>query len=359
MKNKKLLLLLLVVGLIIGSVIFLQSKKPGQSPLQADQNVSKNINGGQEAIELVSPDGYINTDKITIKDLVGKKVILVDFWTYSCINCQRTLPYLNAWYDKYHNKGLEIIGVHTPEFDFEKDYSNVEKAVAKYGIKYPVVQDNEYQTWRAYNNRYWPRKYLIDINGKIVYDHIGEGGYEETEAKIQELLEERMKKMGGKEEIDTTVVKPVGVESVENVGSPETYFGAMRNEQLGEGTKFVVGEQTLTVPVSRSLNTLYLDGTWNFQNEYAENTSKNARILFQYEAKDVYIVGSSKEGVALRIKVDGKDVGSLAGEDVKNGVVQVKEDRLYKLIKSTKSEVHQLEIIIDKPGFKAYTFTFG
>jgi thiol-disulfide isomerase/thioredoxin len=360
MNNKK-LLLVFVIGLIVTSILFLQSQKPDQSQFSALKPVTDNLPGGQkEAIELVTPNGYLNTDEITIKELIGKKVILVDFWTYSCINCQRTTPYLNAWYDKYQDKGLEIIGVHTPEFEFEKDRDNVASAIEKFAIKYPVVQDNDYLTWRAYGNRYWPRKYLIDINGKIVYDHIGEGAYEETEAKIQELLEERMKKLGMSDSVDKTVVKPSGIsERSQNATSPEVYFGASRNELLGEGTKFQEGEQDLKASVTRSLNTLYLDGKWNIHNEYAENKSKNARIIFQYEAKDVYMVASSVEGVTLRIKIDGKDVGELAGEDVKDGKVRVKNDQLYKLIQGEKSEVHQLEIIIENPGLKAFTFTFG
>ena len=145
--------------------------------------------------ELANPDGYLNTDHdITIGEYIGKKVILVDFWTYSCINCQRTLPYLTSWDEKYRDEGLLIIGVHTPEFGFEKEYDNVKRAIEKFNIKYPVVQDNEYQTWRAYKNRYWPRKYLIDIDGYIVYDHIGEGAYDETEEKIREVLKERASK---------------------------------------------------------------------------------------------------------------------------------------------------------------------
>jgi len=362
MSIKKRGLLLLALGLIIGSIMYFQSIKPDQKAFNAIKPLIERLPGGAkpDAIELVSPNGYLNTEKITINELVGKKVILVDFWTYSCINCQRTMPYLNAWYDKYQDKGLEIIGVHTPEFEFEKDRDNVASAIEKFAIKYPVVQDNDYLTWRAYGNRYWPRKYLIDINGKIVYDHIGEGAYEETEAKIQELLEERMKKLGMKDSVDKTVVKPSEVlQKSQNASSPEVYFGSSRNELLGEGKKFVVGEQDLTVPLSRSLNTLYLDGTWDIQNEYSENKSKNARIIFQYEAKDVYMVASSENGVTLTIKIDGKDVGTLAGEDVKNGKVQVKNDQLYKLIEGDKSEVHQLEIIINNPGVKAFTFTFG
>lgn len=145
------------------------------------------------AREITTPNGFINTDGITVSEFIGKKVILIDFWTYSCINCQRTIPYLNSWYEKYEKEGLIILGVHTPEFEFEKDYNNVVKAVEKFEIKYPVILDNDYSTWTSYKNRYWPRKYLIDIDGFIVYDHIGEGAYNETEEKIVELLSEKDK----------------------------------------------------------------------------------------------------------------------------------------------------------------------
>ena len=149
-------------------------------------NMSGTLPFAGKAPELAA-GSWINSQPLSIADLKGK-VVMVDFWTYSCINCIRTLPHMNAWQEKYADKGLIIIGIHTPEFEFEKNYANVKFAVEKYGIKYPVVQDNDYKTWRAYGNSYWPRKYLIDKEGNIRYDHIGEGGYEETEKVIQQLL---------------------------------------------------------------------------------------------------------------------------------------------------------------------------
>lgn len=144
-------------------------------------------------VELVNPSGFVNTagESIEIRDYVGKDIVLLSFMTYSCINCQRTFPYMNNWYEKYKDSGLTIIGIHTPEFAFEKDIQNVETAMKKYGINFPVVLDNEYETWSAYGNRFWPRRYLIDLNGDIVFDHIGEGKYEETEAMIIKLLDDR------------------------------------------------------------------------------------------------------------------------------------------------------------------------
>jgi thiol-disulfide isomerase/thioredoxin len=165
------------------------------------------------APELTKIPGFINSEPITLADLRGK-VVLVDFWTYSCINCIRTIPYLNAWYEKYSDNGLVIVGVHTPEFEFEKDYNNVRAAVEKFGIRYPIAQDNEKETWKAYENRYWPRKYLIDPDGYIRYDHIGEGAYAETEKVIQSLLAERTEHIGANITIDQSISNPESSQSV-------------------------------------------------------------------------------------------------------------------------------------------------
>ena len=165
-------------------VLTVPEKKP-DTPLKTIAN--------KKYIEIVNPSGFVNTNNVpvTIGEYIGKKVILLNVLTYSCSNCQATFPYVNTWYDKYEDDGLIVIGLHTPEFSFEKDKKNVEDAMAKFGIKYPVVMDNDYATWTAYGNRYWPRKYLIDIHGNIIYDHIGEGAYEETEAEILKALIER------------------------------------------------------------------------------------------------------------------------------------------------------------------------
>ncbi|MBY0376420.1 redoxin family protein, partial [Patescibacteria group bacterium] len=191
------------------------------------------------APDISTPDGFINTNNlpITISQFKGKKVVLLDIWTYSCINCQRTLPYLKEWYKKYEDEGLVIIGLHTPEFSFEKIQKNVEKAVADFGIKYPVVLDNDFSTWQAYKNQYWPRKYLIDIDGYIVYDHAGEGQYEETELAIQKALMERRDRLNMDIKVSSNISNPENVVSTDSdkVKSPEIYFGWGRNEFLGNG----------------------------------------------------------------------------------------------------------------------------
>lgn len=299
------------------------------------------------APEISTPDGFVNTDgkPITLAELKGKKVVLLDVWTYSCINCQRTLPYLKDWYAKYKDQGLEIIGLHTPEFSFEKVQKNVEEAVKKFGLEYPVVLDNDYSTWNDYGNRYWPRKYLIDIDGFIVYDHIGEGGYTETEKAIQKALMERSAKLKTTVDVNKELVTDV---SLNRPNSPETYFGAFRNNLLENGTPSKIGVQNFTAPSNPNKNALYLEGTWNIQNEYAENTSE-AKVIFKYEAKDVHFVASSIEGVTVSIYKDGVFI--------KN--VLIKEDGLYTLISDQNMETHTLEIRIPKAGLKAFTFTFG
>ena len=317
------------------------------------------------AKEITTPDGFINTDEkpITVNDLVGKKVVLIDFWTYSCINCQRTTPYLNAWYEKYKDKGFVIIGVHTPEFEFEKDYNNVKVAVEKFGIKFPVVLDNDFSTWTAYKNQYWPRKYLIDIDGYIVYDHIGEGGYEETEQKIQDALSERMVVLGKSGAIDQSVTKEIPVQG--GARSPETYFGASRNQFFGNGKSGVVGDQKgLAVPSQLNLNTLYLSGDWNIAPEFAQSNSLNAGITYKYIGGNVFFISEADSETIVEVLRDGKPLGTEAGADIiktayGKTVVKVKEARLYKIIQGNQSETHTLEFIIQKSGLKAFTFTFG
>ncbi len=314
----------------------------------------------QQAPEITDPSGgYINTDgkPITIGEFRGKKVVLIDFWTYSCINCQRTIPYLKAWYDKYHDQGLEIISIHTPEFAFEHVLANVQNAVDNtFGIKYPVVLDNNYGTWNAFGNQFWPRKYLVDIDGFIVYDHAGEGNYDETERAIQQALAERATILGTNAAVSSGTVTPSGVAHTDNIGSPEVYFGSARNEFLDNGTAF--GTQTLKIPATVSLNKLYLGGTWTFGAEYA-SASAGSSIVFRYIARDVYLVASSESGATLSIFVDGKRVDANAGEDAPGGYAQIKEHRLYTLVHGAQSGEHTIEIHIDQGVLDAYTFTFG
>src|SRR3989344_5458633 len=315
----------------------------------------------KRAPELVSPDGYINTDgkPVTLAEFRGKIVVLLDILTYSCINCQRTFPYLKDWYAKYKNQGFEIIGVHTPEFAFEKVKANVENAAREFGLTHPIVQDNQYQTWNAYGNQYWPRKYLIDIDGFIVYDHIGEGAYAETEMAIQRALLERAERLG--QEMPEVAPPNEAEAAGGRARSPETYFGAWRNNNFGNGTPREEGRQTLTIPERLSGNAFYLGGVWNFEYEYMTNESKNAQLRFIYDAKDVYFVAAASIPVRIKVTRDGgKSLGADRGVDVDaEGHATVHEDRLYKLIEGSDYGVHTIEIEVEGTGLQAYTFTFG
>ncbi len=345
------LTILLLVG--AGLAFILSSPAP--------QNISKSGAGGEPYREIVSPSGFVNTgDKpIKIADYAGKQVILLDVMTYSCINCQRTFPYVTGWYEKYKDEGLIVIGIHTPEFAFEKDKKNVESAMREFSINFPVVLDNDYGTWNAYGKRYWPRKYLIDIFGNVVYDHIGEGAYEETEMKIQELLAERKEVLGEAGEVDANLVsgsiKEVNVES----RSPETYFGSLRNEYLGNGLAGISGEQNLGAPKNLNANTLYLVGEWNITPEYAE-AGAGAKIIYKYIAKDVYLVADADTEAEIEVWLDGRLVGSVRGSDVSGkGILKIKESRLYKIIEGGALGEHTLELRIKGDPLRAYAFTFG
>ncbi len=367
--KQKTIILILVLIVIAASILYLESLKPVRiSPGEAEitpLNASK-IGKYPLAKEIVHPSGFINTNNITVGELIGKKVILIDFWTYSCINCLRTLPYLNNWYEKYKDEGLVIIGVHTPEFQFEQNYDNVQAAVQKFGIKYPVVLDNNYSTWTAYGNLYWPHDYLIDIDGFIVYDHIGEGDYDITEKNIQDALKERMAVLKINGTVSTEVSKPAGTINIDftKVNSPETYFGASRNIYLGNGRTNTIGIQNLSEPVQINTNMLYLAGTWDFQNEYAENKNPGAKIIFRYSAKNVNFVASVINNVTVQVFRDGRPLGNESGKDVliRNGssIAVISEPRLYSLIDDPAGYgEHTLEMIIDDPGLRAFTFTFG
>lgn len=303
------------------------------------------------APEIARPSGFINTNQapLTLAGLRGQ-VVLVDFWTYSCINCQRTLPYLKDWYDKYHNQGLEIVGIHTPEFAFERLQANVAKAVQDFGIKYPVVLDNDYATWAAFGNRYWPRKYLIDPDGNIIYDHIGEGGYDETEQQIQSALARRQASLGlavPAGALTTTTVAPPPAEP-SLARSPETYFGSARNTNLGNGRSGRVGEQTLQLPDQREPNLLYLSGTWQFAPEFAQNLGQGS-VVFRYQAKSVYLVAGSEQGVVAQVFLDGKLLKSLT----------IQANQLYHLVDGESDGEHELELRLPTAGLQAFTFTFG
>jgi len=350
MNIQKIFISIVLLAAIIGGIMYLNSQKAPRANtgerVEVKTLASKEEKKGryETASEITTPDGFINTDgkPVTVGEFVGKKVVLIDFWTYSCINCQRTTPYLNAWWGKYKDKGLVIIGIHTPEFEFEKEYQNVLEATKRLGIQYPVVLDNDYSTWNAYRNRFWPRKYLIDIDGYVVYDHIGEGAYEETEKKIQDALAERMAVLGEDDTIDRSVTKEIP--AVRGARSPEIYFGSAREPR----------EKSFLSPSE----------AWKVAPEFAQNISSGASIVYRYTGKDVFFVAEAAEEVVVEILRDGKPLGAEAGMDVMKTpegktVLKIREARLYTIIGDSQSETHTLELRIQKPGLKAFTFTFG
>lgn len=331
---KRNLLLALVIGLIILTIIYLDSLKTSST-----DSAGPAAGISDPYRELAAPSGFINTDAFTLGDFIGKKVILIDFWTYSCINCQRTTPYLNAWWDKYKDEGLLIVGVHSPEFEFEKVLANVQSAVEEMGIKFPVVLDNDKGTWNAYGNRYWPRKYLIDLNGNIAYDHIGEGGYEETEMKIQELL-------GLKEGLAAEDM--VSSTDFGRIRSPEVYFGSERNTLLGNGA--VHKEpffEVFETPETLEPNKLYLDGEWMFGTEFAQSRGE-AAVLFPYSAKNVYMVASAPEPTEVEVWVDGQLSQTLT----------ISGEKLYTLVAGEEYDSKTLELRM-KNSVKFFTLSFG
>ena len=307
------------------------------------------------APEINAPAGFINSDAFALRDLIGKKVILLDIWTYSCINCQRTIPYLNAWYEAYEKDGLVIIGIHTPEFAFEKDIENVRWAVEQLGIEYPTVLDNDYATWKALGNNYWPRKYLIDIDGFIVFDHAGEGAYEETEIAIQHALTERAALIGVSPPESADITAAVETDERQFRHSREVYFGALRNQALGNGVSGLIGERAFVLPSRLERDSLYLEGKWTMSDEYA-SAAAPSRIRIDYTGRDVFFV--ARGDAQIRVLLDGELVGDDAGADVREGEVTIDRERLYRLIQGD-GGAHSLEIQIIRGTLDAYTFTFG
>jgi thiol-disulfide isomerase/thioredoxin len=372
-----------VVALIVGFAIYFNNPGLNKSSLANSNGQVITSNGNSEnsisnvklsidksqfrkAPEFKGITSYINTNQTKLSDLKGK-VILVDFWTYSCINCIRTLPYLVDWNQKYSDKGLVIVGVHSPEFEFEKNINNVKQAVARFGIKYPVLLDNDHETWNAYQNSYWPRKYLVDSDGYIRYDHIGEGGYAETENAIRNLLAERSDQQGLEiSNPNQTKLIVSGVPSVDfnQIKTPELYFGYQyARAQLGNIEGFNP-EKTVnyTIPSSNlETNVIYLQGLWKNNPDNMELVGPDGKITLVYSAKSVNIVAGGKGQVAVR--EDGKGVqtnNSSKGNDTDaEGKLRIDGQRLYNIADNTNYGNHQIEIAAKGPGFKIYTFTFG
>jgi cytochrome c biogenesis protein CcdA/thiol-disulfide isomerase/thioredoxin len=314
--------------------------------------------------DLSGATAWINSPPLTLASFRGK-VVLVDFWTYSCINCLRTLPYIKAWNEKYKDSGLVIIGVHTPEFPFEKDESNVRKAVKDLGILYPVPMDNNYKIWRSFNNEYWPADYFIDATGDIRFHHFGEGAYEESEQWIRTLLKE-----ANHAPIPEAVTKIAasGTEAApdsDDVQSPETYVGYARAQDFASpGGLNQDDPQVYRTPSALKLNQWAFDVQWKDEDQLATSLAADTGISFHFHARDLHLVlGPATDGkpVHFRVTLDGHAPGADHGVDTDaDGYGVVTEDRLYQLIRQ-QGNIHdrtfRIEFLV--PGVRAYSFTFG
>ncbi len=306
---------------------------------------------------------WLNSPPLTNEELKGK-VVLIDFWTYSCINCLRTIPYVRAWADKYKDQGLVVIGVHTPEFAFEKDIGNVKGAIADLAIGYPVAVDNDYAIWRAFKNRYWPAHYFVDAEGRIRHHHFGEGSYDVSERVIQQLLAE-----AGKAQVASglVAVSPTGAQApaaMETVKSPETYIGFERAENFISPGGLVENASHVYAPETPRLNEWALSGDWTVDKEHARLNADRGSIVYRFHARDLHLVlGPSPDGkpVRFKIKLDGAPPGEDHGMDVDaNGEGVITGERLYQLVRQ-KGDVAErtFEIEFLDPGVQAYAFTFG
>lgn len=322
------------------------------------------IVGSAPLYSLSGATGWINSGPLTAKELRGK-VVLVDFWTYSCINCLRSLPYIEAWAQKYKDTGLVVIGVHTPEFGFEQQLSNVQKAVQKFGITFPVALDSKYAIWNAFHNEFWPADYFIDVHGRVRYEHFGEGKYDESEGWIRDLLKQR-----SPEGVPGGMVSVVGqgaeaAADGRDMRSPETYIGYARAEHFASpGGIRHNKEQKYLPPPGLGLNQWGFAGTWVDHEQVAVLKSAGGEIEFHFHARDLHLVlGPTEDGkpVRFRVTIDGHPPGEDHGVDTDadgNGVVTAY--RLYQLVRQHGAVAdHIFTIVFLDPGVQAFSFTFG
>ena len=361
-------------GLVFGIMIVIGLAVLGTIFVSLDESDSINQNMGinlflkldesefKKAPNLVGIEHYLNTTPEELTKEIEKSVVLYDIWTYSCINCIRTLPYITSWDEKYSDQGLLIIGIHSPEFEFEKNPENVKIAIEKYNINYPVVLDNDMKTWKAFENNYWPRKYIADHEGNIRYDHIGEGGYQETEKIIQQLLDERANAFGVK---TSPIISLVSIEEFEHTlfRTPELYFGykfAQNRNQLGNDEGFQPGRIVqYSEPNNIELNKFYPIGNWKNNEDSMELTEASGSIKVLFDAKEVNIV--TENNAQLEIFLDGVPLTKEhAGLDIKfENKMDVSNAGMYNIINTETSISHIMEIRIEGKGFQAFTFTFG
>jgi len=355
--------------LLLAAAMFVVLIAPVQSRAQERPMQTMNMRAHPLPVEgsLPSFSGaitWLNSQPLTPEALRGK-VVLVDFWTYTCINWQRTEPYVRAWAGKYKDQGLVVVGVHTPEFGFEKNVDNIRAALKRFHIDYPVAVDSDYAIWKVFANHYWPAIYIADANGRIRHHQFGEGEYERTEAVIQQLLREAgYSGMGN----DAVQVEPLGSEVAadwDNLRSQESYLGRDQAEGFVSGSKPTVGKTAnYAAPRSLRLNQWALSGDWTVNPGDVVLDKSNGRIVYRFHARDLHLVmGPPAHGGAVRFRVllDGQPPANAHGTDVdEQGNGTATEQRMYQLIRQTKpitDRVFEIEFL--DPGVEAYVFTFG
>jgi len=344
-----------------GWTSFLQSFEENEAVLEAldnlenkDTSMDFNIKEKNLAPDIRDIEAWINSEPLSLEDLRGK-VVLVDFWTYSCINCIRTLPYIESWHEKYKDDGLVIIGVHAPEFAFEKDLGNVQKAVKEYGLQYPIALDNNFSTWKAYNNRYWPAKYFIDRDGYLRHYHFGEGEYKESEELIRQLLAEEGQLPQDELSVEDNT-------SFDPRQTPETYLGYWRLANFKNQNELVRDEgNSYQLVDNLKKDDWTIGGDWRMEYQNLDSTSDNARLKLKFSAKNVFLVMGSQDTREVKVMLNGQELGaSDRGSDVNDSnIVKVKEHRLYKLIESDQFIEDGILELIFPDGVELYAFTFG
>lgn len=365
-------ILFIIVGLLVatGSAVKVQTWVSQNTPFDFDGLSAKLIPGfgdqqeSQEGVLNVKPyaapefkglENWINSEALTKADLKGK-VVLVDFWTYSCINCIRTQPYLKGWHDTYKDDDFVIIGVHAPEFSFERVPENVEKAAREAGLEYPIALDNDFATWNAYQNQFWPSSYLIDANGQIRRVHYGEGEYKETESAIRTLIRENKGSLPQERFIKDNADVPVTTND-----SPETYLGSKRASNYVGETRLLTGQTQMFMPGElKEVDDWTLGGNWEVASETI-TARGNSTLTFRMSARDAYLVAGSNPVQELRIFLNGKPISETgsAGRDVSNSRVTVSESKLYRLV-SHQQYNKDFTITLEVPdGMVLNVFTFG
>jgi len=314
---------------------------------------------------LAGATGWLNSPPLDAQALRGK-VVLVDFWTYSCINCLRAMPYVREWAERYRDHGLVVIGVHAPEFAFERNLANVQRAVKDLKVTYPVAIDNDFAIWRGFNNKYWPAHYFIDAQGRIRAHHFGEGNYAQSEQIIRQLLREAGNTLPGDDAPVAMTLDGVARQAdMDNLKSPETYLGHARAENFASpGGQRQDQPADYTVPATLQHNQWALAGRWTVGNEDARLETRGGRVAFRFHARDLHLVlapGEDGKPVRFRVRIDGQAPGAAAGGDISaDGDGRVDENRLYQLIRQSGAvQERTFEIEFLDPGVRAYAFTFG